>query len=127
MSNLSPKMHYAVNAYMDVCKKDYLMWTARCAKIRADGPKAQGQDALSDIEKRMVDEYNDGITFKVGKKYIKVMTERSVHGFIVNTDNDADFKLGDILKAASYNAPARNFARGNALRGIFNNMQWTGA
>ena len=121
MSNLSPKMHLAVNAYMKVCKHDYLMWTARCAK--GQGP----HKALSDIEKRMVDEYNDGITFKVGKKYIKVMTERSVHGFIVNTDNDADFKLGDILKAASYNAPARNFARGNALRGIFNNMQWTGA
>lgn len=120
MSNLSPKMHYAVNAYIKVCKKDYADWTARCAK-------AQGDDAISGIRKMMMAVYNDNITFKTGSKYIKIITNGSVHGFIVNTDNDADFKLGDILKAASYNAPARNFARGNALRGIFNNMQWTGA
>ena len=120
MAKLSPKMHYAVNAYMDVCKKDYLMWTARCSE-------SNGDEALSDIRKKMIDEYNDGITFKAGSKYIKIMTNRSVHGFIVNTTKDATFKEGDILKAAGYSAPARNFARGNALRGIFNNMQWTGA
>ena len=120
MANLTPEMLDAVNTYMEVCKKDYADWTARCAK-------AQGDDAISGTRKMMMAEYNDNITFKTGSKYIKIITNRSVHGFIVNTDNDAKFKQGDILKAAGYNAPARNFARGNALRGIFNNMQWTGA
>ena len=49
----------------------------------------------------------------------------SVWGFIVNTDNDKKFRKGDILKAAGYNAPARNAARGNILDGGYC-IQWTG-
>ena len=48
-----------------------------------------------------------------GKKYIKLVCDKSVHCFIVNTDTDKQFKYGDILKPASWNAPAKNFARGN--------------
>ena len=120
MANLTNEMLDAVNAYIEVCKKDYFKWTSRCAKVN-------GEEILSDVRKQMLNEYNDGITFKAGSKYIKIMTHKSVHGFIVNTTKDAKFKQGDILKAAGYNAPARNFARGNALDGVFNNMQWTGA
>ena len=119
MANLTPEMLDAVNTYMEVCKKDYFEWTSRCAKAN--------DRHLNDLNKQMINEYNDGITFKAGSKYIKIITDRSVHGFIVNTTKDAKFKQGDILKAAGYNAPARNFARGNALDGVFNNMQWTGA
>ena len=35
------------------------------------------------------------------------------------------FKKGDILKAAGYNAPALNSARGNILSGNYA-IQWTG-
>ena len=35
------------------------------------------------------------------------------------------FKKGDILKAAGYNAPALNAARGNVLTGNYL-IQWTG-
>jgi hypothetical protein len=41
--------------------------------------------------------------------------------------DDAKFKKGDILMAASWNAPARNFARGNVLDKTFDRVRWTGA
>jgi hypothetical protein len=46
-----------------------------------------------------------------------------VWGFVMKAD-DAKFKAGDILKPASWSAPARNRARGN----IFGDykIQWTG-
>ncbi len=62
---------------------------------------------------------------KVGKKYIKVISEGGVTAFVVNTDKDSRFKLGDVLLPASWNSPARNCARGNVLEGGFP-IQWTG-
>tara|TARA_R100001079_G_C4355981_1_gene112998 strand:+ start:107 stop:421 length:315 start_codon:yes stop_codon:yes gene_type:complete len=62
---------------------------------------------------------------KIGKKYIKVTSEGGVTAFVVNTDKDSRFKLGDVLLPASWNAPARNAARGNVLDGGFP-IQWTG-
>ena len=76
--------------------------------------------------KEMADRYNDGINYLVGKKYIKIVSNTSVHSFVVNTDNDKKFARGDILKAASWNAPARNFARGNVLVNALENVRWTG-
>jgi hypothetical protein len=75
----------------------------------------------------MIAEFNEGITYKTGSKYIKITRERNgVWGFVVNTDNDKKFKKGDILKAAGYAAPARNFARGNILEDGYIS-RWTGA
>ena len=48
-----------------------------------------------------------------------------VWGFVVGTDTDPKFKKGDVLKAAGFNAPARNAPRGNVLEGGFN-INWTG-
>ena len=62
---------------------------------------------------------------KVGKKYIKVTSEGGVTAFVVNTDKDSRFKSGDVLKPASWKAPARNSARGNVLEGGFP-IEWTG-
>ena len=59
-----------------------------------------------------------------GKKYIKVVQENGVFCFIVKEDFK-HFKKGDILKAAGYNAPALNSARGNVLTGNYP-IQWTG-
>jgi len=73
----------------------------------------------------MTKEFNDNLSYSVGSKYIKVMTKSSVWGFVVNTDNDKKFKKGDILKAAGYNAPARNKPRGNIVDGGYT-VRWTG-
>ena len=59
-----------------------------------------------------------------GKKYIKVVQDTGVFCFIVKEDFK-HFKKGDILKAAGYNKPALNSARGNVLEGNYA-IQWTG-
>ena len=105
-------------------------------------------EALSYMETAMIEDYNHftnmdtevarklrlefatGIEYKYGSKYIKIITgknggNRSVWGFIVNTDKDKKFKKGDLLKAAGWAAPARNAARGNILKGGYV-INWTG-
>ena len=98
---------------------DYVNWHTRNANRE-----------LSDINKTMIAEFNDGLTYKTGSKYIKVITRSaggggSVWGFDVNTDKDKKFKKGDILKAAGWAAPARNAARGYILDGGYP-INWTG-
>jgi len=73
----------------------------------------------------MIADFNDNVDYKLGNKYIKVITGGSVWGFIVNTENDKKFRKGDILKAAGWAAPARNAARGNIVDGGYT-IQWTG-
>ena len=102
--------------------KDYENWTLGSRALLSD------DNAMKRIKENSVVEFKNGIDHVCGSKYIKVTrsnNQTSVHSFIVNIHNDKKFKYGDILKAASWNAPARNFARGN----IFENykVKWTGA
>jgi hypothetical protein len=72
--------------------------------------------------------------YELGRKYVHVImhhvgqfsaNQRSSHSWIM-LDDDKKFKQGDILKSASWKAPARNFMRGNVLRGTFKNIRWCG-
>ncbi len=113
-------MNNEMNTLIENIKADYFNWTTRCAGAKV-------LDALTEINESMIAEFNEGITYKAGSKYIKVIKERGgVWGFVVNTDNDKKFKKGDILKAAGWAAPARNFPRGNILEGGYT-VGWTGA
>ena len=47
-------------------------------------------------------------------------------GFIVVSKKDKMFAYGDLLKASSWAAPARNFPRGNALTNMPKVVAWTG-
>ena len=82
-----------------------------------------------DIGARMIEEFKSGITYNEGKKYIKILkklgSQTMVWGFIVNVDDDAKFRKGDILMAAGFNAPARNKPRGNVIDGNYR-IRWTG-
>lgn len=49
--------------------------------------------------------HRDEFSFKKGRKYVKVIYNNSVHSFV-------DMKSGDVLKPASWKAPAKK-ARGN--------------
>ena len=73
---------------------------------------------------RMFNEYKDGFKSIVGQKFIKITNGNGVKAFIVKEDN-GKFKRGDILKPASWRAPAKNSARGNVLDGGYA-IQWTG-
>ena len=105
-----------IETLLDTIKQDYYDWTVRCKK---------GEENFSDHNYKMIQEFNEGLTWKRGQKYVKIISNRSVWGFIVKTDNDKKFKKGDILKAAGWNAPARNAARGNIIDGGYT-VQWTG-
>ena len=78
-----------------------------------------------DVRRKMFDEYVTTLRETYGSKYIKVISNGSVSAFIVNTENDKKFRYGDILKSASWKAPARNAARGNVLEGNYD-INWTG-
>lgn len=107
-------MQSQLNNLLETIKQDYFNWTSR-----------NGTRELSEINRTMINDFNDGLTFKVGSKYIKVISNNSVWGFIVNTENDKKFQYGDILMAAGWNSPARNAARGNVMEGGYT-VQWTG-
>jgi hypothetical protein len=71
------------------------------------------------------------VTFDRGRKFIKVVTQsygsKSVHSFIC-IESDGKFQFGDILKAATWSQPAKNFARGNVLDPkSYAHHSWTGA
>ena len=112
-------MQQQIEKLIDDIVTDYLTWQYACAGRR--------DSQLTEIQKRMFEEFKDGIGYSEGKKYIKITNKNggSVWGFVVNTDTDKKFRKGDILKAAGYNAPARNAARGNILYGGYS-IQWTG-
>lgn len=71
-----------------------------------------------------VQKFRDDLHITDGKSYIKVIKEGSVHSFIVKADS-GKFKAGDVLKAASFNAPAKNFKRGNVITGDLSNIDWS--
>ena len=108
-------MNNEINTLLDTIKADYYDFMTRYGK----------ETNLNTHRQEMIQEFNNNLEVKEGQKYIKVISNRSVWGFIVKGDNDKKFKKGDILKAAGWNAPARNAARGNILDGGYK-IQWTG-
>jgi len=93
-------------------KADYVKWSTL------------GGKELTGYSKEQVDNWDSKTSVRNGKKYIKIVQDTGVFCFIAKEDFK-HFKKGDILKAAGYNAPALNSARGNVLAGNYP-IQWTG-
>jgi hypothetical protein len=118
-------MTTAIETLIEAIKTDYLDCTERSAIARGkrsviiDGTASE----LNDINKRMIADFNASMRVEEGRKYIKIIKDTSVWGFVVKEDG-GKFKRGDILKAASWASPATNHARGNVFDGY--RIQWTG-
>jgi uncharacterized protein with PhoU and TrkA domain len=108
-------MQNEIQTLIQKCKVDYTKFVTASDRGTPD-PDSYFGKTLANFE--------DSFTIKQGKKYIKIIRDNGVWGFIVNTDNDTKFKRGDILKAAGWNAPARNAARGNIFEEY--SVAWTG-
>ena len=104
-------LNNAMNSLLDQIALDYADWHARSEYgNEGDYDKMRGQ-----------------LSVEEGRKYLKVIrtdNQKTVWGFIQKED-DKKFRAGDILKAASWAAPARNKPRGNVLEGGYN-IRWTG-
>ena len=83
-----------------------------------------GGKELTGYSKEQVDNWDNKTKVIEGKKYIKIVQDTGVFAFVMKEDSGR-FKKGDILKAAGYNKPALNSARGNVLNGNYY-IQWTG-
>ena len=83
-----------------------------------------GGRELTGYSKEQVDNWDNKTRVSEGKKYIKIVQDTGVFAFVMKEDSGR-FKKGDILKAAGYNKPALNSARGNVLNGDYA-IQWTG-
>ena len=98
-----------IDNYLNVIKQSYAEFHARMG-FSSDGNSIQ--------------KFNDSLRVDAGKTYLKVIKDGSVHSFIVKDDN-GKFKAGDVLKAASWKAPAKNFARGNIITGELTQISWS--
>ena len=85
---------------------------------------ASGGKELTGYHAEQVDTFEKDTIITSGKKYIKIVRDNCVWGFIVKEDFK-HFIKGDILKAAGFNAPALNRARGNIFDDRYT-VRWTG-
>ena len=68
------------------------------------------------------------LSLVAGRKYVKVVQDNSVWGFIAKKDGfhkGLPMKAGDVLKAASWRAPAKH-TRGNIFDNSQDYFRWTG-
>ena len=94
------------------------------AKLDYEKMSTMGGKELSGYSKEQVETWDKKTRVMPGKKYIKIVQDTGLFAFVMKEDS-GHLKKGDILKAAGYNKPALNSARGNVLNGNYH-IQWTG-
>ena len=112
VSKTAKTLEDGIKNMMSGAKDDYKRWSTN-----AHGEQSQWS-------KDSVAAWDSKTKVYPGKKYIKIVQDTGVFAFVMKEDSGR-FKKGDILKAAGYNAPALNSARGNVLTGNYP-IQWTG-
>ena len=73
-------------------------------------------------------QFRDGLRYKIGRKFTKVIEQNRVWGFIANADGThkgIPHKKGDVFKAATWRAPAKH-VRGTIFSSETDWFSWTG-
>ena len=109
----------SIERLLDGIKSDYAKWSS---------PQSVDDDRMKETKLRMIDEFNQGVRVKFGRKYTKVIQGSSVWGFIANDDGvlkGVPYKKGDVFKPAGWASPAK-WQRGSILDSGTNWFRWTG-
>ena len=112
VSKTADNLNDGIKNMMEGAKADYVRMST------------SGDKELTGYSKEQVDNWDNNTKVSQGKKYIKIVQGTGVFAFVMKEDSGR-FKKGDVLKAAGYNKPALNSARGNVLTGDYQ-IQWTG-
>ena len=101
--------------------KDYDSWTGI-------EPLREMDESALKIKKESSDRFKKGLKLSHGRKYIKVMENNRVWGFIAVTDGvlkGIPYRFGDVFKAAGWRAPAKH-VRGSIYLDRTDWFAWTG-
>ena len=119
-------MRNEIEKVLEAMREDYKRWSYWSSGYKSN-PHSDKK-----IMNEMIENYCNGLKVEENRRYWKIIGSNgggssiSVKGFICKA-GDKKFREGDMLKAAGWAAPARNFARGNVLDGTgLNNARWTG-
>jgi predicted phage tail protein len=123
-------MREAIEKVLEAMREDYRRWTMTGREVHQN---VEEFNRAIDIREKMTEEFCNGLEVKEGPRYWKIIasngsgSQKSVAGFIAKA-GDKKFAEGDMLKAAGWSAPARNFPRGNVLTEswCYQNVRWTG-
>ena len=117
--NMKQDFGKSIERLLDGIKSDYAKWSS---------PQSVDDDRMKQTKLRMIDEFNQGVRVKFGRKYTKVIQGSSVWGFIANDDGvlkGVPYKKGDVFKAAGWASPAK-WQRGSIFDKGTNWFAWTG-
>ncbi len=121
MNNLDTKKSYdsSVSTLLENIKVDYANWGSDIDKLN---------ESQKSIRLKMIDEFNNNLSVRSGRKFDKVVSNGSVWGFIAKTNGvlkGIPYFVGDVFKAAGWRAPAKH-VRGSIFSNETNWFSWTG-
>ena len=119
--NNENKMKYdsSVNNLLENIKVNYAGWGSNPNDLKDSQKKRRLQ---------MIDEFNNSVHVRSGRKFDKVVTGTSVWGFIANGDGilkGIPYFKGDVFMAAGWASPAKH-VRGSIFDTNQNWFRWTG-
>ena len=119
--NKENKIKYdsSVNKLLENIKVNYAGWGSDIESL--DEPSKS-------IRLKMIDEFNNSIEVRSGRKFDKVVSNGSVWGFVAKTNGvlkGIPYFVGDVFKAAGWRAPAKH-VRGTIFSSETNWFSWTG-